>query len=433
MKNSTAYMVTILPGMKDPYGQAIETQTTVHFKTAAAHPWAHMLMQYGASLYRTGGPQEFYFQYINVPTVTFRLYKLSEAGLVAILDRYYPQEEDVPSTDPVWTYVEKSTAGLDQMVFKKLRLGAGNNTPLAAGAYLLTMESMTVPSSGRYVELQLVVVASASITLKSSPGDALVWLTDLTSGQPIPGVPVSVYTLTYSEGGAVKKDVLTGATGPDGLVHLTNQNINTAAYAISNDDQHFALSVTNWGSGVSPYQFGISEGYYAAPMPQRAYVYTDRPIYRPGQPVFFKGIVRMDDDLAYSLPEKGQVRVDIESFKGTVSRETMDLSATGAFDGKLQLDADAALGSYSIKVFSLPDDQPIGQVSFNVAEYRRPEYLVTVTADPLNLLSGEQIHSHRAGRLFLRRGSRRGSGELDPAGAALHLHPARDPLELQFR
>ncbi len=37
-----------------------------------------------------------------------------------------------------------------------------------------------------------------------------------------------------------------------------------------------------------------------------AYLYTDRPIYRPGQTVNFKGILRKEDDAEYSLPPDGQ-------------------------------------------------------------------------------------------------------------------------------
>ncbi|NIN63183.1 MAG: hypothetical protein GTO63_00390, partial [Anaerolineae bacterium] len=44
--------------------------------------------------------------------------------------------------------------------------------------------------------------------------------------------------------------------------------------------------------------------------PFSAYFFTDRAIYRPGQTVYFKGVLREDDDAHYSLPT-GDVRVNL--------------------------------------------------------------------------------------------------------------------------
>ena len=56
------------------------------------------------------------------------------------------------------------------------------------------------------------------------------------------------------------------------------------------------------GPGVSEGQFGIWTDFYSPVASNFAYVYTDRALYRPGQLVFYKGVVRSNDDLHYSLP-----------------------------------------------------------------------------------------------------------------------------------
>ena len=47
------------------------------------------------------------------------------------------------------------------------------------------------------------------------------------------------------------------------------------------------------------------------PGPQvKAYLYTDRPIYRPGDTVYFRGVVRQGYNGRYTLPDHEQLRAD---------------------------------------------------------------------------------------------------------------------------
>lgn len=79
----------------------------------------------------------------------------------------------------------------------------------------------------------------------------------------------------------------------------------------------------------------------------------------------------------------------ILSFDKVVWEETLSLSDTGTLDGKFVLSEDAALGTYSLMVLNPFDESILGEVSFNVAEYRRPEFRVDVTVEPTQLVQGE--------------------------------------------
>ena len=58
----------------------------------------------------------------------------------------------------------------------------------------------------------------------------------------------------------------------------------------------------------------VAKDYYSRPGRPVTYIYTDRPLYRPGQPVYFKGILRMDDDGEYKNPDATQVWVEIRNY-----------------------------------------------------------------------------------------------------------------------
>ena len=85
------------------------------------------------------------------------------------------------------------------------------------------------------------------------------------------------------------------------------------------------------------------------------------------------------------------MKVRISSYKEKVYEEELDLSSFGSFDGKLSLDPEAELGYYTIEASFPGSDQIIGSLTFNVAEYRKPEFQVKVTASPANILGGDSF------------------------------------------
>ncbi len=264
-----------------------------------------------------------------------------------------------------------------------------NGEPLPPGFYILTLESPQVPHTGNnFNDVRLMAVVSANMSFKTTNSEALVWLTDLSTGDPLQDAPVTIFDTQFEPVGK-------GVTDADGLVYVNDLVKGTEWYdtffALSDDLRSYGFASANWSSGVSPYDFGVWQDYYTQPDRPTAYLYTDRPLYRPGQTVFFKGIVRVDDDLNFTLPQTSEVNVTIESFEETIYSKTLPLSSYGSFEDELLLDMEAALGSYTIRVRFPGKEEYIGEVGFNVAEYRKPEFIVDVSAAPENVLPGEPM------------------------------------------
>ena len=119
------------------------------------------------------------------------------------------------------------------------------------------------------------------------------------------------------------------------------------------------------------------------------YVYTDRPVYRPGHTVHFKGILRVRDAAGYQVPAGKPVQVRIQDAEEKpVYQKTLTTTATGAIRDDLALPAGAALGYYNIEVkageYSMGGD-------FEVEEYKKPEYEVRVTPARARVLEGEAV------------------------------------------
>ena len=132
-------------------------------------------------------------------------------------------------------------------------------------------------------------------------------------------------------------------------------------------------------------------------------VQTDRPIYRPGHHMMYRAILRDGPAGALAVPSGTRtVKVNDPSGKAilTVART---LDAFGTLEGEVPIADDAQLGLYHVVVGD--DDHPVyGQ--FSVEAYKKPEYVVDVTA-PANTVGGDAARFGVAARLLLRPSRRR--------------------------
>ncbi|MDT7604218.1 MAG: alpha-2-macroglobulin, partial [Acidobacteriota bacterium] len=128
-----------------------------------------------------------------------------------------------------------------------------------------------------------------------------------------------------------------------------------------------------------------------------SYVYTDRPVYRTNQKVYFKGILRKRTEKGYQLP-KGAVTVSVEDPNSAkVYEQQVTLSSRGTFSGEVNIDEDAPLGSYSV-VAESTDGTARG--SFEVMEYKKPEYKVTVSTPQKYIAVGSTTKFTVSARYF---------------------------------
>ncbi|GAB2455276.1 alpha-2-macroglobulin [Hymenobacter qilianensis] len=106
--------------------------------------------------------------------------------------------------------------------------------------------------------------------------------------------------------------------------------------------------------------------------PQRqTFLYTDRAIYRPGQTLYFKGILTESLAGKARLLTKQAVSVRLQDVNGqTVQTLPFTTSAFGSFHGSIVLPTGLLNGEMSLRT-------DYGSVSFAVEDYKRPTFQVT--------------------------------------------------------
>ena len=125
----------------------------------------------------------------------------------------------------------------------------------------------------------------------------------------------------------------------------------------------------------------VEEGYYygtrrarnpETDSPQRrTFLYTDRAIYRPGQTLYFKGILTESRAGKAQLLTKQPVSVRLQDVNGqTVQTLPFTTSDFGSFHGSVVLPTSLLNGEMSLQTDN-------GSVSFAVEDYKRPTFQVT--------------------------------------------------------
>lgn len=392
LRPSTTYTVQIAPGMAAPYGNQIAAGQRLTFTTAPAPPFVGFrqtipLYSTAPALYRVGGAEDLLVAYRNVRGLEVGLYRLTLDSLIGFQHRGpYPSDYQPPEGSLVRRVQPTPTAASNATGLLRLPLRDADGRALPPGLYFATAESPQVSTEyARYDSVLPILIADLHLTLKTAGDEALVWVTDLTTGQPTTGIPVTLYN-------ADRVAVAEGLSDADGLVRLSNlppqPDSWTPWFAVAQTAERFGLTASTWTEGVEPYQFGIDMDYERRSAQPTVYVYTDRPLYRPGQTVHLKGVLRLDDDLAYSLPGGGEVRVIVESYTATVLDQNLPLSPYGTFAADLTLDAEATLGDYNIRV-DYRGQTYVGSGGFGVAAYRKPTFQVAVSAEPAQLVRGD--------------------------------------------
>jgi len=391
LEPSTRYSLQLNPGMEDIYGNQINKTIRYTFTTAAYPSQATLEMPYTPSLFRAGNELKsfsFYANTTNIKSVEYKLFELSGEQFVSLINGTTSQWEYTPAVQNlIWSTTDTPSAALNERTIKQYEMSMPDGSPLRPGFYFLALNTSDIYHTSPYVDTRLIIVAHGNATFKTTQTESLIWYTDLESGKPVEGVNLVVYDKYFRPLGE-------GETDANGLVSMelpSPEDPYEPRYVKSSDENNFAFASSDWGSGASFYDYGVWSSYYTRPNQPTAYMYTDRPIYRPGQPVYFKGIIRLDDDLKYSLPDYQEVTINIQSYEETVFTQTLKLSRFGSFEGEYLLDKEATLGTYTINVINPESENIIGSVWFNVAEYRKPEFLIDVTAKPDNILNGSNF------------------------------------------
>ncbi len=196
----------------------------------------------------------------------------------------------------------------------------------------------------------------------------LYWVNDFKSLTPSVGAVVTPYV----EGEKTITKLAAHRTDKEGIAETPSADNVIGAVVTMGSDSAIVSNLSDalsWAQNAGP--------------ARREYVYTDRPIYRPGDTVHIKGISRIGYDAKFEAAT-GQTKLEIRDAKYDIAR-TLDctFSKNGTYESSFVIDGKAPLGYYSVS------SDTGGYWSFQVEEYVAPQFKVEVTPDKEEYISGE--------------------------------------------
>lgn len=392
MDPSSSYTVTVEPDLTSLFGEALAQPYTFRFQTKPLPP----LLEFRGVDPRIGtyGTVTRTLQIVahrNLDAISLSLYRMEQNEFLRLAApdaweafRAYQGNDDNLVTS--WQ-IDTSETALNVLDLRKTLVPSGSGE-LDPGLYFLKAEGSGTTEEVVEPAKTLMVVSPYNLTLKRSPRDVLVWATDLRTAESLSDLYVQV---VESDGTVLAE----GRTDEQGLFTAPIERREDPwrpVFALASEEPAgppIGLTSDEWSTGAQIWEFGFPVD--LSPPDERATIYTDRPLYRPGQTVYFKGVIRQDADGAYSLLPGRTVDVVINDAEGKeiLTRE-LPLTPYGTFYGDITVPEETPIGPYSIRV-DRPEPTRGFSGTFFVAEYRRPEFQVAVEPSRSEVVQSESL------------------------------------------
>ncbi len=370
----------------------------------------------GVSLVVTPKPPEFAFvidreAFLPEATVRVGLRSFRVDGVDLAVFRIPPERLLDDTRDVRRNAATGDTTGLARLTTWRHVVGAGPEwtwregellipEPLSPGAYVLR------GTGGGLVRAIPFFVTDLGLLVKRSSSQVFTSVASLRSGQPVEdariyAIPIAMTPLKDAKGWAEALAVRRG-----------QPPIRSDARGIATIATPNGVPATMGGRVAGPVRLRIvavseAHGVAVADAPLAAaaeqggdalFLYTDRPIYRPGHTINWKAFARRSRGPEYALPPPAPVSLTLSGPDGaTLDVKAATLSAHGSADGSITLPNELALGDWTL---SARAGAAAGSATVGVQQYRKPEYRVDVEPDRAVYVNGDEVRFRIAANYF---------------------------------
>lgn len=319
---------------------------------------------------------------------------LDENAVLALSDRRPGRRSSVESlvavthakVERVRPAAPKNVAGKRLVETDAVLGGKDRRGPIAIAASWTARPN--TPDASPAGVTRIVQVTDLAITAKVSFQGSLVWVTRLSNGAPVAGARVELRR-PGQVAGPFTTDAEGVATVPEDEFRPAWGAVEDAIVFVRTADDFAYRAVADQ---LDSWRFGASSELRPDERPL-GLIFTERGIYRPGDVVHVKGIVRQPTARGTETPAGKTCAVGVWGPEGDeVQKSSVTLSEFGTFALDVKVPATGKLGGYRIagKLEGSTDEWPDVSGEFQVAEYRPAEFKVSVESDRPSYVRGDE-------------------------------------------
>lgn len=389
LEPGTTYQITVARGCPDLYGQRLAVTTTRAWTVSDRHPQVRLYPETGQLLSNQG--KEVLVEFAGVKEVMFRAMAVSP-----LEEARYHLLQQLPNR--AWDVQRKFAAPQDRNLLQQHQIDMASLLDAnGRGAVIVQSKTERQLQDGRVIPMertQCLRWSDLAATTKVSKAGAALWATHMQSGTSVSGAEVTVLdrenrTLWYGRTSAE------GSCEFPGLDQLGEVH-NLVVWIRSQEGDLVQRLYGDWQ--LAPYRYGIPSGEQE---PVRAFMYSDREIYRPGETIYYAGWVR---ELGRGLkhPELKEVRLMVRDPQWqVVSDETIEIDASGHFSGEFVPASNLPRGRYSVLAMQPgKEGKQIGAVYPSILSYRAPEFQTRISWDQKEAFAEEEASGKVRGSYF---------------------------------
>jgi hypothetical protein len=392
LQPDTLYRAALSPDLKDRFGNSLEEKTNFTFTTGPYSPWVSIsgrwvvLEAYRDLLYPV--------TFMNVSKGRLRAKSLEVDEVIPLLSQQGIFRQDEPIKD-LENFFEisrdwriKKSRNREVVDFIRVKEILGEKR------YGAVFGELYIPELEEYERYRRVFIQATQmgVTAKFSAENNLIWLTELKTAAPIEGALVEIRD-------DFNKVFWRGRTDSQGLfrtpgwktlgIKAKREGEKPRQWAVVSRGEDTVVINSDWGTGIFPYQFGISYDWQPLPQKLTGYVFTERGLYRPGEKVHLKAVVREKRSGGWEIPEGKDFWIFINNSRDEeILKKKATLSSYGSFYLSFTLSKGAPSGYYRIVASPFEHEERRNKHpetnfdgSFRVEDFRPANFEVSVRTD----------------------------------------------------
>lgn len=406
----TTYSIKIKPELTDVYGQVLGEEKIITLNVGSYNP--SVSTAEGLGIIEAYGGRKLPVSVINPDEIIVK-------------SRHITENEIIPYMLLTGTtYINKSGLDVRNYLNKYNYLKLYNKTnnflpdvqsnrystvPLLLDNYLdkarfglLSLELQSTVGYRRYSyeANSYLQVTDMGLTGKFAGDSNTIFVTDLKTGLPLENVDIEIRN-DFNKILARAKTDENGIARTKGFRQLNIEKTSRWAaprqWVIAKHGDDISFIYSRWGTGISPWRFNVDYNYNEERDLYKASMFTERGVYKPGETVHIKGVIRENKFSSWIAPKNiWSVEYTIENSRGIeIANGASRVNNFGSYLIDIDLPEDSPTGYYNIRA-KYEGDYSVYQ-SFRVEVFKPLEFESRIWVSEKDTFLGDSLPIRMSG------------------------------------